>query len=133
MTAPTGVYESNFALFVSCAAERLDRIGRDLPDAEYVAQIETALRLFFRRVEFRNLTRPLEHLAFLLMVDEEQARFLTKEGFQSRMRMCFDAEGKTMNWGGMGVVSMGEWPVRKTDPPLRQDVVWEDLLVRFGL
>lgn len=130
--APTGMYESNFNIFVTCAAERLDRIGRDLPDPEYVHQIEAAIRLFFRRCAYKDIVPPLEHLAFLLMIDEEQNRFLSKEALQSRLRMCFDRV-KGISWSGMGLVSMGEWPTRKTDPPLRQELIWVDVVKQFAL
>lgn len=107
-------------------------MGRDLPDPEYVRQIEGALRLFFRRVAYKNLTRELEHLGFLLLIDEEQGRVLTREALQSRLRVCFNGV-KAMEWSGMGIVGMGEWPTRKTEPPLRTEVVWRDALNRFGL
>lgn len=132
ISAPTGAFEGNFAIFVACAAERLDRIGRDLPDPEYVAQIESSIRTFFRRVAHKRLHRPLAHLAFLLLLDEEQNRHLTREALQSRLRVCFEGV-KGMEWGGLGVLRMGERPTRRTEPPLRAEMVWEEVMGRFGV
>ena len=113
-----------------CAAERLDRVGRDLPDPEYVRQIENSLRLFFRRIEHRKLYRPLAHFAFLLLIDEEQKRAVVKEGLQMRLKMAFDGV-KTMDWAGLGILRMGELPKRKGEAPGRTELVWRDVVQRF--
>lgn len=130
------MYESNFNLFVTCAAERLDRIGRDLPDPEHVAKIEASIRLFFTRIASKpaTLTRPLEHLGFLLLVDEEHGRDVKLADMQTRLRMCFDGVKKgEMDWKGLGGLVMGEWPTRKGEVPLRTEVVWDGFVKRFGL
>lgn len=168
IVAPTGHFECNFNLFVQCAAERLDRVGRDLPDPEYVQQIESQLRLFFRRctnnnnqtanvngrsASYANTAKPkntannnrphvpgknpdtplraLEHLAFLLLVDEEQHRILSREEFATRLRLCFD--GVPMSWAGLAAVGMGEWPKRGHEVPGRTEGLWRGLVGRFGL
>lgn len=132
VSAPTGMYQGHYELFVLCAAERLDRIGRDLPDPAYVASIETNVRTFLRRVENNSLIKELEHLAFLMLLDEEQNRTLSKEDLQTRLRLVFDGV-KGMEWKWCGVAVMGQMPNKKAEHPTRAESIWQDVLREWKL
>ena len=102
---PDGVYLNNFELFVTCCAERADRVGRDLPDPEYVHKVEDEVRAFFKKVEKESMQEQLDHLAFLLMFDEEEEytrnRVLSLEDMQERIGKAF--ADTDMDWRGSDI------------------------------
>ena len=135
--------ESMDAVQVVCCAERLDRIGRDMPDAEHVHMVEDEVRTFFNRAG--NLTSgcKIAHLAMMLLCDEEQGRAVGLTGMQARIRLAFQEEGKSnhnkgsaaargeMNWTGLKMMSMGT--VGEQDPtPLIADCLWKDMAQNWG-
>ncbi len=85
---PDGVYENDYKVFVMCAAERLDRIGRDLPTPEWVKDIEDQVRDFLGKAE-KMFPKELEHFAFMLLWDEEQKRGLNLEHMVERVKKAF--------------------------------------------
>ena len=127
ISAPSGIYQGHYELFVTCAAERLDRVGRDLPDPAYVADIEANIRLFLQRVQAKKMIKELEHLAFILVLDEEQGRTLSKDDLQTRLRIVWDGV-KGMEWKNTGVMTMGLPPSKKVEHPMRAEHVWLDVI-----
>ena len=105
---PSGDYLGSFELFVHCCAKRSDRVGRDLPDPEYVQKVEHELRGLFKEVEDQDMGDQLQHLAFLLMFEEcklGKPVILGLEEFQERVLMAFaDVE---MEWDAMEIIRGG--------------------------
>ncbi|KAF2482501.1 hypothetical protein BDY17DRAFT_161012 [Neohortaea acidophila] len=128
---PTGAYENHFEAFVECAADRLDRIRRDIPDAEYVAGVETEVRNFLRKVQGMEGGRLLAHLAFLLLFEEEQRKgALTAGDMQERIRRAF---GVGFLEGEEGVVFMkGErGPIKRdgsVSTVVAADAIWREAM-----
>ena len=124
---PEGVYEANFEVFVMCAAERLDRIGRDLPDPEYVRKVENEVRQCLKKAEEEQMTEHLRHLAFLLMFDEDSRRdVLSLEQMQERIRRAFGDVG--YDWEGNGIFKAGveELAVQPNCNLEVADAIWHD-------
>ncbi|KAK5172223.1 uncharacterized protein LTR77_003861 [Saxophila tyrrhenica] len=94
---PDGLYENDFKTFVLCCAERADRVGRDLPSPEYVKWVEDQVRDFLGKAE-KIFKKELEHLAFLLMWDEEHKRILKEGEMVERVMRVFGR--LKFNWRG---------------------------------
>ncbi|KAK3719097.1 hypothetical protein LTR37_004661 [Vermiconidia calcicola] len=84
---PDGAHVGDFNLFIMCAAERADRVGRDLPFPEYVKEVEDEVRSFLSKAQEER--DQFQHLAFLLMFDEEQKRVLGLGELQDRIGRTF--------------------------------------------
>ena len=89
--APDGSYEHSFDVFVMCAAARADRIGRDMPTAEWVKDVEDDLRMILTRAEKAGRLECIEHLAFVLMFEEDRKKVLSRDQFRRRI----NAAGKS--------------------------------------
>lgn len=109
---PDGIYENDFKVFLMCAAERADRIGRDLPTEEHVKMIESAIRTFFFNVEKAGLRNELECLGFVLMFDEEHRRVLGFDDLRERIRWAF--EGRKVDWEGCEILRARKVKVNTT-------------------
>lgn len=83
----------SFEQLIECMAERLDRVGRDIPDAEYVKKIEDDVRLFLKRAD---QSEELVYLAFLLLFEEGAQYVLKVEQMQERIRLAF--KDKEFDW-----------------------------------
>lgn len=130
---PAGVFENHFEAFVECAAERLDRINRDLPNAEYVKKVEDEVRNFLTKVEYDGKTKQLQHLAFLLMFDEEQRKSaLTLEDMQERIRRAFS--GADIGLEEFEFMKMGKVPSKPEHPAYTvsvADAIWKDAVSKL--
>lgn len=105
---PEGAYGAVHELFTVYAAKRADRIGRDIPTAEWVAKVEGEVRELLKWCESAGgsqggngrrspsddtdggPSRALEHLGFMLAFDEEQKRALTREDLRERLARAFE-------------------------------------------
>ena len=112
VSRPTGIFETHFEAFVECASERLDRIGRDLPSPGYVESVENEVRSLFTKAMEAGERVNLQHLAFLLLFEEEQRKnALTLGDFQERIRRAFN--GSRVSLQGSEVVKAGPVPNKK--------------------
>jgi hypothetical protein len=125
---PDGPYESDFRVFVICAAERADRIGRDLPDPEFVKAVEDQVRIFLRQAETKKHLPKLEHLAFLLVWDEERTRSsITADDLRERVKMTFGMGG--LNWKGCEMFHPdGRVPRRNKNNIDVAESIWQDAM-----
>jgi hypothetical protein len=98
---PDGIYENDFKVWLMCAAERADRIGRDLPEPEYVQRVESEVRDFLRQTGAEEKRTQFGHLVFLLMFDEEHKRGLRIEEVTERICRAFGEHG--VNWDECGM------------------------------
>ena len=127
------MFENHFEAFVECAAERLDRINRDLPSPEYVKKVEDEVRAFLTKAEYAGKMKQLQHLAFLLLFEEDQRKAaLGLEDLQERIRRAFaDTE---MGLEEFEFMRKGKMPVVKVHPAFTvavADAVWQD--AAYGL
>lgn len=112
VSRPTGIFENHFEAFVECASERLDRIGRDLPSPGYVENVENEVRSLFAKALEAGERLNLQHLAFLLLFEEEQRKSpLTLGDMQERIRRAFT--GSKISFQGSEVVKAGPVPNKK--------------------
>lgn len=127
---PAGVFENHFEAFVECAAERLDRINRDLPSPEYVKRVEDEVRNFLTKVEYASRTKQLQHLAFLLLFEEQQRRSaLALEDIQERIRRAFSNPDLAL--GEFEFMRKGKVPSSKEHPAHTvavADAIWQDAI-----
>ena len=129
---PDGVFASNFDVFLMCCAERADRVGRDLPEPEHVKKVEDDVRRLFKVVKEQGFKEQLEHLAFLLLIDEGQGRELTAEEMQERMGLAFS--DSTVAWDGFEIVRC-----TSTTPPIPTkgsklsfaESIWQDIVAQL--
>lgn len=130
-----GVWSGNFEAFVECNAMRLDRVGRDLAPHDYVRKVEEDVREFLFRAEKTGHQTQLEHLAFLLMVDETKRhpRTLELRELQERVALAF-LRGK-MDWKGLNYVKAGPRlpPLSANDHPGIGEIVWRAAMAELEI
>lgn len=131
---PAGIFENHFEAFVECASERLDRINKDLPNPEYVKKVEEEVRSFLTKVEYNENIKQLQHLAFLLMFEEEQRKTaLGLEDMQERVRRAF--QGVDIELEEYEFMRRGPAPTKATHPAHTvavADAIWADAVFELS-
>ena len=132
INVPSGAYEHNFELFVQCAAEREDRLGRDLPHPEYVKKVEDEVRAFMEMVRERHDLIGLAHLAFLLMFDEgKKPKAIAMDEMQERLGLAFPGVG--INWEGAKIFTPQTYTPAAGSTLALAEGIWQTACQELGI